>query len=1130
MSREVGKKGGKGQFGVMEGGKCNPEILQNWEGFEDTYDSRSSAVVPHISLLFFLAFFHTFGHKTFVNTILKMYTNNDGKNLAGLAWDDFFRVVDHQQTTNFAKQSSLLTLSKCNDDVAMLPHKKATCYGSCSVTEAPKLVKCQSCNLVVKIVAFGHHQKIHHNHFCSPTRRSISSDSDSDDDCQGFLLSPPHHPTPNVFSSSETMLDLKIIEDTKWTLSDSLKNHPINDERKVRNEKNKKVSRQSPPRYDVQQRNDLRLVLTKRRNSIAKTRTHKDAVDQNQSAPLVSISITRSSGQKRNFFKITKRDSTSRQTPVEANKLTEDIFTADLEESEQSSIPLHHSPSESSNSDLEGNEQDDEIGNELFESYPVRLRSFVREQCPIVPSVANAVGWDPRKAAERPSAANKTNNMTLLHKMQQKSEVGLQQSESCNDGALEKVLEQSFALKRTAGKERDRPTERSPENSGMNVVVEKLFKIQGISVTALSPDGKRKLAVSTKQNQTPPYTEKGENVGVGTDLLNHRFRIENGSTCQKVPLSVAQQQQETSKAYFQLRNSSPPVTSFSSSNASVFDKSSPTAKNGDLNAMGIEGGNELQKSGGNSPADPFFAKSQTAQRKASASFAGVSWRKLNSVPVAQMNGSEVPMALPPKGTLRFMPLPNLGASGNVAEQRQGDTNTQPKRMERPSPIVQPSSSPSQMFAEKDDNSQLMDIDSKRHQSPEIVCYAQQSVQRKSDGSPASSAVFLDQNVIRKRNFPHQQQPMQQQTIVAKRFRPIAPRKVQSKICAGGPSQQQQNLHSRISNTLAHQQITPNSFGALSVSKRLQPDNFDQRFQPKIFSVFPSSSSVRPCGNVPHVHVDQLPSTEDFRTFGRQSRQMGKTTAAPCVHLHQCQPYGQTDIASSAAQYSAQSLYRHSHDPSYCSPGAFVFGASLHSPACFNAVGPPPVRRVPELPQPQQQQQQYLLYQQQHFHPLAAVPSTQCQHNCTRPSSSSAASFAPPQQNASPSSLHSQFSPCRGGGGGGGGFVGAPSLCSEPSFHSSSYVFQQNQQQQLPQRFMRGQLRQQQQQRVVTYDNEIDPEIFAIEPPPVLEAEGNILTPEEVPVRFEEGAGGGVTTRSESDASDMDLRDILPQQQ
>uniref|UniRef100_A0A183CCW7 C2H2-type domain-containing protein n=1 Tax=Globodera pallida TaxID=36090 RepID=A0A183CCW7_GLOPA len=914
-----------------------------------------------------------------------MYTNNDGKNLAGLAWDDFFRVVDHQQTTNFAKQSSLLTLSKCNDDVAMLPHKKATCYGSCSVTEAPKLVKCQSCNLVVKIVAFGHHQKIHHNHFCSPTRRSISSDSDSDDDCQGFLLSPPHHPTPNVFSSSETMLDLKIIEDTKWTLSDSLKNHPVNDERKVRNEKNKKVSRQSPPRYDVQQRNDLRLVLTKRRNSIAKTRSHKDAVDQNQSAPLVSISITRSSGQKRNFFKITKRNSTSRQTPVEANEvngcaanclnakekcgknvewsnvqLSEDIFTADLEESEQSSIPLHHSPSESSNSDLEGNEQDNEIGNELFESYPGSLRSFAREQCPIVPSVANAVGWDPRKAAERPSAVNKTNNMTLLHKMQQKLEVGLQQSESCNDGALERVLEQSFALKRAAGKERDRPTERSPENSGMNVVVEKLFKIQGISVTALSPDGKRKLAVSTKQNQTPPYTEKEEIVGVGTDQLNHRFRIENGSTFQKVPLSVAQHQQETSKAYFQLSNSSPPVASFSSSNASVADKSSPTAKSGDLNvlnATGIEGGNELQKSGGNSPVDPFFAKLQTAQRKASASFAGVSWRKLNSIPVAQMNGSEQVELWRNSGK----ETPTHSRNGWKGHCRS------PNRLPPPLKCLR----------------KLMDIDSKRRQSPEIVCYAQQSVQRKSGGSPASSAVFLDQNVIRKRSFPHQQQPMQQQTIVAKRFRPIAPRKVQSKICAGGPSQQQQqqqNLHCRISNTLhvAHQQITPNSLGALSVSKRLQPDNFDQRFQPKIFSVFPSSSSVRPCGNVPHVHVDQLSSTEDFRTFGRQSRQifavkhqqshairqfrtqsssfdddsraskfydhqivggqcsadfraqrmspdyshsqMGKTTAAPCVHLHQCQPYGQTDIASSAAQYSAQSLYRHSHDPSYCSPG------------------------------------------------------------------------------------------------------------------------------------------------------------------------------------------------------------------
>lgn len=99
-------------------------------------------------------------------------------------------------------------------------------------------------------------------------------------------VQPPHFPNSNISSSSETMLDLKIIDDTKWTISDlasvkfcyliittkylSKEGVEIGDKVKKSDAEGVLRPRQSPPRYDVQRRNDLRLVLTKRNSSMVK--------------------------------------------------------------------------------------------------------------------------------------------------------------------------------------------------------------------------------------------------------------------------------------------------------------------------------------------------------------------------------------------------------------------------------------------------------------------------------------------------------------------------------------------------------------------------------------------------------------------------------------------------------------------------------------------------------------------------------------------------------------------------------------------------------------------------------------------------------------------------------------------
>jgi len=82
----------------------------------------------------------------------------------------------------------------------------------------------KDCSLVVKMVGFGHHRKFRHRESrLLLARQSVkdaedSSNSDSNDDCQGFLLSPPHHHL-SVASTSEAS---SIFEGHQWRTT-----HPL---------------------------------------------------------------------------------------------------------------------------------------------------------------------------------------------------------------------------------------------------------------------------------------------------------------------------------------------------------------------------------------------------------------------------------------------------------------------------------------------------------------------------------------------------------------------------------------------------------------------------------------------------------------------------------------------------------------------------------------------------------------------------------------------------------------------------------------------------------------------------------------------------------------------------------------
>lgn len=58
------------------------------------------------------------------------------------------------------------------------------------------------------MVGFGHHRKLRHKDYLTTVARqtpemNVSTDSDSEDDCHGFLLSPPNYHMSQASTSEE---------------------------------------------------------------------------------------------------------------------------------------------------------------------------------------------------------------------------------------------------------------------------------------------------------------------------------------------------------------------------------------------------------------------------------------------------------------------------------------------------------------------------------------------------------------------------------------------------------------------------------------------------------------------------------------------------------------------------------------------------------------------------------------------------------------------------------------------------------------------------------------------------------------------------------------------------------------
>uniref|UniRef100_A0A914UL80 C2H2-type domain-containing protein n=1 Tax=Plectus sambesii TaxID=2011161 RepID=A0A914UL80_9BILA len=150
-------------------------------------------------------------------------SGQDALSLIGQAWDVWLAATSSSSLS--ADESTSKAENKqrqCEEKpiVSTMPHKKALCYGFCPTQDEFFLLRCKDCGLLVKPIAYRHHQNTRHavrrpsqdvhdrEPNCSSRIRSDSgptpglsvfspdSSSHTPDDFDGILLSPvAPHPT-----------------------------------------------------------------------------------------------------------------------------------------------------------------------------------------------------------------------------------------------------------------------------------------------------------------------------------------------------------------------------------------------------------------------------------------------------------------------------------------------------------------------------------------------------------------------------------------------------------------------------------------------------------------------------------------------------------------------------------------------------------------------------------------------------------------------------------------------------------------------------------------------------------------------------------------------------------------------
>ncbi|CAG9535672.1 unnamed protein product [Cercopithifilaria johnstoni] len=162
-----------------------------------------------------------------------MSTEESDASLVGLDWEAWQRVTQTR---------GLMAASGTNYDAAAMPSQKAICYGFYPSIELESmlLINCKKCGLILKDVGYGHHMRSQHGYHMN---------SNSGDECQSFLLSPPHR----VVSPR---LEIPILSPPYRRLST-----PIASPKESSGRNGSIISQATSTRYSVEQKDDLKLSL-----------------------------------------------------------------------------------------------------------------------------------------------------------------------------------------------------------------------------------------------------------------------------------------------------------------------------------------------------------------------------------------------------------------------------------------------------------------------------------------------------------------------------------------------------------------------------------------------------------------------------------------------------------------------------------------------------------------------------------------------------------------------------------------------------------------------------------------------------------------------------------------------------
>ncbi|VDM43250.1 unnamed protein product [Toxocara canis] len=183
-----------------------------------------------------------------------MSSDEDFENFEGLPWDAWLAATRAQPSTH------RVHISQIGFDAASMPCQKAVCYGYYPSIELNSmlLVKCKHCGMLLKDVGYGHHMRSRHG-FRAESPASA-------DECQSFLLSPPHHiaspklTDPAILSppyrKPSTPFHMQVFSFCKLASSPEERAASI-------------TSRTISPRYSIEQRDDLKLSLRVSRREVS---------------------------------------------------------------------------------------------------------------------------------------------------------------------------------------------------------------------------------------------------------------------------------------------------------------------------------------------------------------------------------------------------------------------------------------------------------------------------------------------------------------------------------------------------------------------------------------------------------------------------------------------------------------------------------------------------------------------------------------------------------------------------------------------------------------------------------------------------------------------------------------------